>query len=371
MTAAPLVLATLLFAPPQGILGTLGDPVSGDPGLTPEQFARVQEQLAEGGSDGITGEALGIGSNKSAPAPPSVVLTGTEVAATFSIQDDAGPWVRPLLVWHAAIKPKKRDYTPLPKPFVFPLYTPGGVNVLDYASDDHPHHKGAWISVDEVEVHTQDGELLGPFKHWVEDGRIDTVDVNLDREAGTIAATNRWLAPDGTPVLTEETTITPHADGLIEYDITLSPPPGGGAVTIGDTKEGFLGVRMAPQLDVKRGEGVITNSAGGVGEAECWGKVANWCDCSAPTEGDAPGGGVALFDHPQNFRPARYHARGYGLMAISPFGPKAYSKGEEEAAPVEIPADGLRLRYALYVHAGDAEAGGVAAAYERYIGGEK
>ena len=322
MTAAPFALALLLAAPPAG-------------------------EAPSGGE-----------------APP-VVLSGTEVAAGVRVGD------RPLLVWHAAIKPKKRDYTPLPKPFVFPLYAPNGVNVLDYASDDHPHHKGAWISVDEVEVHTQDGELLGPFKHWVEDGRIDTVEAMLDKENGRIEAKNFWLSPDGTPVLTEETTITPHADGLIEYDIILSPPPGGGTVTIGDTKEGFLGVRMAPQLDVKRGDGVITNSAGGVGEAECWGKVANWCDCSALAEGDAPGGGVALFDHPENFRPARYHARGYGLMAISPFGPKAYSKGKEEAAPVEIPADGLRLRYALFVHAGDAEAGGVAAAYQRYVGGEK
>ena len=300
------------------------------------------------------------------PAEPGpVVLSGTEVAASVRVGD------RPLLVWHAAEKPGKRDYLPLPKPFVFPLYTSGGVNVLDYASDDHPHHKGVWISVDEVELHTPDGNQLGPFKHWVEQGRIDTKVVVLNREEPTIRYRNHWLAPDGTTVMIEDTTIVPHADGLIEFDVTLSPPLDGGTVTIGDTKEGFLGLRLAPQLDAKHGAGVITNSAGGVGEKECWGQVADWCDCSAPADGDHPGGGVALFDYPKNFRPARYHARGYGLMAISPFGPKAYSNGKEEAAPVEItPQKPLRMRYGVYVHEGDAQAGGVAAAYERFAGGE-
>ncbi|NNJ27391.1 PmoA family protein [Alienimonas chondri] len=316
------------------------------------------------------------------PTTPTTI-SGTDIAASARIGD------RPLFVWHSAGPPKKQ-YLPLPKPFMFPLYTPSGVNVLDYASADHPHHKGVWVSVDEVELHLPgedgaEGELLGPFKHWVEAGRIETQEVNLDPKRGTIRSVNHWLTPDGTPVLKEETTI--NAQGLtamsraddssgyvmrnegtlIEYDITLSPPPGGGTVTIGDTKEGFVGVRMAPALDVKRGDGVITNSEGGVGEKECWGKVAAWCDCSAPATEGAPGGGVALFDHPDNFRKARYHARGYGLMAISPFGPKAYTNGEEEAAPVEI-KDPLRLRYAVYVHDGDAKAGDVAGAYQRYVG---
>ncbi|MFH5802702.1 PmoA family protein [Alienimonas sp. DA493] len=307
-------------------------------------------------------------------APPGdgadapVVLSGTEIAASVRVGE------RPLMVWHAAIKPDKRDYVPLPKPFVFPLYTPSGVNVLDYASDDHPHHKGVWVSVDEVELHPDgkhDAEtMLGPYKHWVEQGRIDTQDVKLDREAGSITAVNHWLNPEGEPVLKEETTIAVHdlspKGSLLTYDITLSPPTEGSAVTIGDTKEGFVGVRMAPELDVKRGAGVITNSEGAEGENEAWGKLAAWCDCSAPATDEFPGGGVALFDHPENVRPARYHARGYGLMAISPFGPKAYSKGEEDADPIEI-KEPLRLRYAVYVHDGDAEAGDVAGAYERYV----
>ena len=253
------------------------------------------------------------------------------------------------------------------------------MNVLDYAPDDHPHHKGVWVSVDEVELHRADGSKLGPFKHWVEAGRIETVAVEaagesdgepLDRVAWRYE--NLWRAPDGTPVLKESTTVAAHADGLLTYDITLAPPAGGGHVEIHDTKEGFLGLRMAEALTVKQGTGRLVNSEGGVGESNVWGKPARWVDYSGTVKdaaGDETAVGVALFDHPANFRPARYHARGYGLLSVSPFGPHAYSDGAEPEAPVTI-REPLRLRYALFTHAGDAGRGGVRAAYERYAGGE-
>jgi hypothetical protein len=350
----------LLFAPP---VNTLGDPVSEDLYETRAVDLLNAEGLRnQDGSTGITRDMV----VNSVAGPPPVTLTGTDVAASVRVLN------RPMLVWHAAPKPRNKRYLPLPKPYVFPLYTPGGVNVLDYAPDDHPHHKGLWVSVDEVELHLPgknggEGETLGPFKHWVEQGRIETQSVQRDAEAGSIRSVNHWLSPNGTPVMAETTLVTAHGNGLIEYDITLSPPPGGGTVKIGDTKEGFLGVRMAKELTAKGGAGVITNSEGGRGESECWGKPAAWCDYSAPAGRDGSGGGVALFDHPKNERPARYHVRAYGLMAVSPFGPKAYTKGKESAAPIEITADNpLRLRYAAYVHLGDAEGGGVSDAYRTY-----
>ena len=54
----------------------------------------------------------------------------------------------------------------LPKPFLLPVRTHSGVVVnraLDDTSDaDHPHHKGVWNSVDEV----------NGIKFWKEDGPI-------------------------------------------------------------------------------------------------------------------------------------------------------------------------------------------------------
>ena len=296
----------------------------------------------------------------------AVTLTSTGTTLSARVGD------RPVTTFFAAgdwnAGRRGRNYTLLPKPFFFPLHGPGGVNVLDFAPADHPHHKGLWVAVDELEIVGPDGEpTVGPLKHWVENGRIETVGLNVgpDRadDHATFTVENHWLTPgdggdDPRPLLREVTAYTVHADGLLAADILLSPA-GDGAVTIGDTKEGFFALRVHPQLDAKGGTGELANSHGDAGEAAVWGKAAAWVDYSGVIDGVPVG--VALFDHPGNLRPARYHARGYGLFAASPFGPAAYSEGREPAAPVTIePGEELRLRYALFVHPGDAKAGHVA-----------
>jgi 7-carboxy-7-deazaguanine synthase len=68
----------------------------------------------------------------------------------------------------------------------------------------------------------------------------------------------------------------------------------------------------------------IENSAGGVGEKECWGKPAAWCDYSGPVEGQTVG--IAVMDHPGNLRsPVRWHVRDYGLLTTNCFGESTFA----------------------------------------------
>ena len=251
------------------------------------------------------------------------------------------------------------------KPFFRDLHVAGGLVVtrsLDAADvTDHPHHKGLWIAVDEV----------GESRHWNENQTIRSESVKIvqqrdgdaDRPA-VFTTVNTWLNADAEPLLTETTTWTITSDRLIAAVIQLTPA-GTQPVTFHDTKEGFFAVRMANALRVKGGSGKITNAHGDQGEDRVWGQPAEWVDYSGTKDGQAVG--IALFDHPDNPRPSRYHVRDYGLFAISPFGESAYTNGKQDAQPVTLaPGEELTLRYAAFVHTGNATAADVAARHQRY-----
>jgi len=195
---------------------------------------------------------------------------------------------------------------------------------------------------------------------------------------------NLWQGEGSKTVVHERTTITVYPNRLMVYDITLQA--GDDAVNFKDTKEGFLALRVAPTMnekvavriagddDRKRAVtqayqqvgGRIVNADGEVGEETCWGKTSDWVDYSGLVDGAIVG--VALFDHPANFRKSRYHVRAYGLFAISPFGEKVYSKGTSDAPPIALkPGESLNVKYGLFAHQGDEKKGQVAEVYQKFV----
>jgi hypothetical protein len=248
------------------------------------------------------------------------------------------------------------------KPYFWPIRDRAGqvisrplVNPKDRPRPDHPHHRGLWFAVDEV----------NHIKYWAEAGTIANVSVESIVPSGNPArfkVVNHWLNKQGQPLLTESTTVSIYANRLIAYDATLTAEKE--PVTFGDTKEGLFGFRMVNSM--RGAAGQIVSSDGHHGEKECWGRTFDWVDYDGPVDGKLVG--VAIFDNPHNFRPSRYHVRSYGLFSISPFGERDYTEGKNPPKPVQLaPGANLRLRYAIYFHDGDTKAGDVAGAYRKYL----
>jgi hypothetical protein len=257
----------------------------------------------------------------------------------------------------------------LAKPYIEPLRAPGNHVVTALAPFDHKHHKGIWVGVEKVnginfwggKYQQQDAVDGSPAAERIETEKVEVKPA--DNGAVALHVQNAWQGEDGQAVITENTVITTYPNRLMVYDITLTAA--NGVVKFEDTKEGFLAIRLAPTMTGKNG-GVIVNADGDTGEEQCWGKASPWVDYTGPVDGKPMG--VALFDHPGNFRKSRYHVRAYGLFSISPFGEKTYSKGASDAPQIILQkGDSVHVKYGLFVHAGDAQAGKVAEAYQQFV----
>ncbi|HBH50482.1 MAG TPA: hypothetical protein DDY91_01165 [Planctomycetaceae bacterium] len=247
-----------------------------------------------------------------------------------------------------------------PKPYFFPVRAADGISIVRPLEkpEDHPHHKGAWCSIDEV----------NGIKFWAEKGKIENVKLEILAAEGSPARlriTNHWLGDDGQPVLVETATVSVFANRLMIYDLQFTA--GKNPVTFGDTKEGMFGIRVADTLRGKQG-GRIQNAEGKKGEKECWGQLSKWVDYVGSVEGKTKG--VTLFDHPRNFRASRFHVRDYGLFTLSPFGQSAYTNGTLPADPYNLPAgQSARLRYGLFVHDGETDPAAISQVYEQFLKG--
>ncbi len=245
----------------------------------------------------------------------------------------------------------------LPKPFASPVNAPGGVSITRPIPEpgvkvDHKHHKGIWVSIDEV----------NELKHWAEAAKIENVKAEAKSgNPAVLTLVNHWLGEDGKPVVEEHTRISIFPNRLMIYDITFKA--GDKPVTFEDTKEGLFGIRLIDPLRETE-TGKVTDSEGRKGTKEAWGKTADWVDYYGQLDGKTVG--AAIFDHPDNFRPSRYHVRNYGLFSINPFGEQAYAKAGAKPYTIK-PGETLNLKYGIYIHAGDTESAQVEKVYQDFV----
>ncbi|HOX58945.1 MAG TPA: PmoA family protein [Candidatus Paceibacterota bacterium] len=263
----------------------------------------------------------------------------------------------------------------VPRPYCYPLIGPGGLAMTrDWPmkstpgeAQDHPHHRSLWFAHGAVNGHDfwSEQKAFGKTVHEA------FLKVKSGNKAGVIRERNRWVAANGDVVCKDERTLRFHAlksssERILDFEITLLAS--NGDLTLGDTKEGTMAVRIAETMRLKGNlaQGHIVNSAG-VRDGDTWGKRADWCDYYGPVQGKTVG--IAIFDHPKNPRhPTWWHVRDYGLFAANPFGRHDFEKlSNRTAGDLVVPAGkSVTFRYRFYLHEGDYQQADVAAKYKHY-----
>jgi hypothetical protein len=224
----------------------------------------------------------------------------------------------------------------------FPIETRSGETV------NHPHQVG--VSFVYGDVNGFDFWNNSPFRTTEELKRMGTIvhrkvlktkDGNGKAE---LVTKSEWISPNNETLLIETTRFAFSAAGktrIIDRETTLTA--NGQNVTFGDNKEGLFLVHLNRQLqqnnqfpvkvtdergnlsEAKTGEnltGQYLNSEGLAGE-KIWGTVGRWAAVAGKIESEEVT--VAVFDFTKNHNyPSYMMVRPYGLLALNPFGQKAF-----------------------------------------------
>lgn len=273
----------------------------------------------------------------------------------------------------------------LKKPVLYPIRTAAGTPITrgwpleprPGERVDHPHHVGLWFNFGNVNGYdfwnnsSKAGgpkEVYGTIRH-----RAVTKAVGGKNQA-ELAVVMEWLEPGGTALIRENTTYIFSGNGqdrIIDRITTLTALED---VFFRDNKEGMFALRLARQLEQPSDKpekfidsnGNITNvpvlnnkdvsgsyysAAGKAGDA-VWGTRSDWVMLNGKINNELIS--IAISDHPENpGYPASWHARGYGLFGINPFGQKAMGNSSEEFNFNLPKGKSVTFRYRLIIHSGD------------------
>lgn len=145
------------------------------------------------------------------------------------------------------------------RPWVFPLYTPSGLTVIQEFAYDHPFHNGVFVGQHPVQIGNRTANYWatppqrGPNDHIaVNIGRIETQPVPeiMPHESGVrFRCRNRWVDEYGDPVLDEIRTVDLYAvAGATVCDMTSEKIAAYGDLHFPQTKFGSIGIRVEPRL---------------------------------------------------------------------------------------------------------------------------
>ena len=229
--------------------------------------------------------------------------------------------------------------------YLFPLYTPAGVLVIQEAPPDHPHHQGIWAGL-EIDGHDLwNAGSFGKERHRQTNCTpLAELVPAVEGDGVTFAHEIVWESGDGTPLLHEQRTVRlTAADDCTRLDwrSELSAPDR--PVALGQTKEAGLALRVPPHWETPFG-GVIRNAAGATGEAACFDSDSPWLAIEG-SAGNGQRAGVVLVPRSQ---PCPWFTRDYGCHVYNPL----------RHAPVKLqPGESFQLALTVLAYDGSRSVG--------------
>lgn len=272
------------------------------------------------------------------------------------------------------------------KPVLYPLRASDGTLVTrGYPLDpqpgeriDHPHHIGLWLNYgnvngldfwnnsDAIDPDRKDnyGTILHKAVKKIKNGAKGVLEVEMD-----------WVDSKGTVLIRENARFVFSGDESNRcIDRITSLTALDEDVSMADSKEGFLGLRVARFLEApsnrperlvdasgKPSDTPVLNNEGATGTYisgggkrgdDVWGSRAKWTRLEGAKDGKRYS--IAIIDHPANpGYPTYWHARGYGLFAANPLGQKELSGGKEEMNFKIEAGKTAVFRHRIVIHCGD------------------
>jgi hypothetical protein len=242
--------------------------------------------------------------------------------------------------------------------YVHPIWGLDGEVLTDDFPADHHHHRGLSLMWPRMRV----GELECELWHirGIRSVLAEIRSLRIEDGVAVLEIANRWRLLDaGRDVANEDLTLRVHratASGRavdVAYRLEATAEP---IELCGQVEKGYggLNLRFAPRADT-----VLTTAAGRDARSSDHGRF-DWADLSARFAGRTASSGIAILvarDHPD--APPPWSLRHYGDLNVAWPG----------LEPVVLaPKAPVTLRYRLWIHRGDAAAGGVAAAYRELAG---
>ena len=260
------------------------------------------------------------------------------------------------------------EYQQTPNPYkvyIRSLTTPSGLQILRDSPHDHVHHHAMMyaIGADGVDFWAENpADKPGKQVPRKTETAIDN-SPRGDRRA-VINQSISWVDAAERTILEEKRSIVVHqgaVDGatLLTWDSRFSPADGKPTAELWGRHYFGLGVRFVTSMD---NVGSFVNSSGQQGESVRGTEQlvrATWCAYTAPVDGKPVT--MAMFDHPDNARPATWFTmtKSFAYVAATLNLPNE---------PMTLAADApLHLRYGVAVWDGEVSSEVIQQAYQQWI----